>query len=273
LRTGLQKNVTLDHDTKGVLGIPAIADTILAKIENCDVFVADVSFTGKGTRNTKNLPNSNVMIELGYAMGKLGGGSIILIMNTEFGSWKKLPFDLLHRRKPITFSTAGNINEEKKKLIDLLEEILREYSEKHVSRFLEVGLQAVGPYTGMYRFDVYLTNKSNKPIGGYYVDLELPNIGATSGQNEYYEQDKIGKKFIFQPHNHPSIVPGGTDFSFRNTKRIQIGPGATDKIGAIGCDLSKATNQSIKLTVSADDVAANFQEFVLSSLIEKSIKP
>jgi len=67
----------LEHDIKDVLGIPDIAATILGKIDASDVFVGDVSFTAKGTTNDKCVPNANVMLELGYALGKLGYDKII----------------------------------------------------------------------------------------------------------------------------------------------------------------------------------------------------
>jgi hypothetical protein len=37
------RDIELDHDTKGVTGSPLIAETILGKIRECDVFVADLT--------------------------------------------------------------------------------------------------------------------------------------------------------------------------------------------------------------------------------------
>ena len=62
----------LDHDTKGIQGAPPIMETILAKIDKSDVFVADVTLTGK-TENDKPVINSNVAIELGYALKAVSG--------------------------------------------------------------------------------------------------------------------------------------------------------------------------------------------------------
>src|SRR5215510_4396909 len=39
--------VELDKDTKGVAGSPPIVETILQKIDDCAVFVADVTFVGE----------------------------------------------------------------------------------------------------------------------------------------------------------------------------------------------------------------------------------
>ncbi len=101
----------LDHDTKGVPGIPDIARTIFDKIGSCTVFLADVSSVGSTEppegREAKLLPNPNVMIELGYALREVSHERIILIMNTAFGGPEHLPFDLRTRRHPIKFELAG----------------------------------------------------------------------------------------------------------------------------------------------------------------------
>jgi hypothetical protein len=127
--------VELDHDTKGVLGIPEIVSTIFTKIDQADVFIADVSYTGVGKNNSKLFPNSNVLIELGYALGKLGGDKVILVMDSSQGSRKKLPFDLVHRRWPITFSSqAKDIETEKTQLVSQLVGILQEHKKQHKSK-------------------------------------------------------------------------------------------------------------------------------------------
>jgi len=42
--------IRLDKDTQGVAGSPPIAETILKKIEECAVFVADLSFVGESSQ-------------------------------------------------------------------------------------------------------------------------------------------------------------------------------------------------------------------------------
>jgi hypothetical protein len=59
---------------------------------------------GKKKPSVKRTPNPNVMIELGYAARSRGWDRIIPIMNTSGGtSPEQLPFDLRHRRWPITY--------------------------------------------------------------------------------------------------------------------------------------------------------------------------
>jgi len=87
----------IDRDTSGVGGSPDISATIFDKIKKADVFVADVSIINKGSES-REMPNPNVLIELGYALRELGHSKIILVMNTEFGAIDLLPFDLKTKR-------------------------------------------------------------------------------------------------------------------------------------------------------------------------------
>lgn len=87
----------IDQDTLGAAGMVDIAATILGKIVESAVFVADVTPIGK-TDKGKALPNPNVMVELGWAMNKPGISRIIAVLNAADG-WKveELPFDIRHR--------------------------------------------------------------------------------------------------------------------------------------------------------------------------------
>jgi hypothetical protein len=93
----------IDQDTSGVLGAPIIAETIFGKIRDASIFVADVTLTGS-TDAGKRLCNSNVALELGYALGVLGDDVFINIMNTHYGPPEDLPFDLAHRRWPLQYT-------------------------------------------------------------------------------------------------------------------------------------------------------------------------
>ena len=104
--------IEIDHSTLGDVGMPTIDVTILRKIEEADVFVCDItpvtSYAVKranGLDATKQVPNSNVLIELGYAMSAIGCEYIIPIAHA--GKWNvaDLPFDINHKRIYL-FSTA-----------------------------------------------------------------------------------------------------------------------------------------------------------------------
>lgn len=116
-------NILIDKDTKGVLGAPNIATTIFEKINNCDVFLADISIVGK-MANGKNIINQNVIHELGYAIGKHGDQSVILLFDKATGDPKDLPFDLSHKRAAVFDSSQDN-NEQ---LVIQLISILKSYA-------------------------------------------------------------------------------------------------------------------------------------------------
>ncbi len=98
--------ITLDMDTQGVAGSPPIAQTILKKIEECAVFIADLIFVGESTQDGKNgkkrlFPN--------------GHERLVAIVNTAFGESHadNLPFDLRHLRWPICYKFNVAENEQK----------------------------------------------------------------------------------------------------------------------------------------------------------------
>ena len=105
--------VEVDHDTHGVGGSPKIAETILGKIADAAVFVADVTPICSTTQG-KRVPNPNVMIELGYALKVLGHERIVLVMNqAEGAALKHLPFDLRHWRAPATYKLSREATPER----------------------------------------------------------------------------------------------------------------------------------------------------------------
>lgn len=94
--------VHVDRDTKGVAGTPPIAETILSKIQSADVFVWDATLV---TEKPRPSPNPNVLFELGWALACLGDKRLIGVMNTARGpGGEALPFDLKHRRFPISYT-------------------------------------------------------------------------------------------------------------------------------------------------------------------------
>jgi hypothetical protein len=106
-------SLTLDHDRKGVSGSPDLAATILRKIAQAKVFVADVTLVGAVDANAgveKRLINSNVAIEYGYAHHALGEEAILMVQNVHYGSREALPFDLRHKAGPITFDLSPDAN-------------------------------------------------------------------------------------------------------------------------------------------------------------------
>jgi hypothetical protein len=120
----------LDQDRQGVSGSPDLARVILDKISDATVFVADVTSIGiaaSGGENTpkKKLINANVAIELGYALGTIGDGALLMVMNEHFGNRDGLPFDLKAKAGPLLFrlppdATKDDIFAASRKLVSQL---------------------------------------------------------------------------------------------------------------------------------------------------------
>ncbi|MHC2254630.1 hypothetical protein ACVILK_004322 [Bradyrhizobium embrapense] len=106
--------IHVDQDRQGVTGSPALAQTIFTKIEQAEVFVADVTTVGTSiaidseTLTTKRLINSNVAIEYGFAEHAIGDRKILLVQNTHYGQRNDLPFDLRHKAGPLQYHLPPN---------------------------------------------------------------------------------------------------------------------------------------------------------------------
>jgi hypothetical protein len=110
----------LDRDTEGEPGAPDIAETIFSKIDNCDMFVCDVSIIA-GTGRAKATPNPNVLLELGYAAKRLGWERVTNVANVFYGEIEELPFDL-RKRRVVKYSLQPEENKTtaKKALVEAL---------------------------------------------------------------------------------------------------------------------------------------------------------
>jgi hypothetical protein len=121
----------IDHDTKDAPGSPDIVATILAKIEQAAVFVADVTPIAV-SEGGKQVANPNVLIELGYAKRALGTERVITVWNTALTNARPedLPFDMRHRRGPVAFalppgSTTNELRKARTDLTNQLEQRIR----------------------------------------------------------------------------------------------------------------------------------------------------
>lgn len=98
-------DIEADRDTKGEFGSPDIAQTIFSKIDDCNIFVADVSAVCRyeatdkdGNKKVKYMPNPNVMLVLGYATHVVGWDNVICVLNADYGAPEDMPFDIASRR-------------------------------------------------------------------------------------------------------------------------------------------------------------------------------
>ena len=101
-----------DRDTFGLNGSPDITQTIFDKIDKSVLFVCDISIVS--SQGAKKTPNPNVLIELGYAVSKLGWEHIICLFDSNTGSIEDLPFDLRQKIAVVSqdvFLFAGTVRD------------------------------------------------------------------------------------------------------------------------------------------------------------------
>lgn len=122
--------VAVDSDTQGEAGMCDIPNTILQKIERCDIFLADLTLIGTTDSDaTKQIPNPNVVFELGYAARQLGFEAMVGVVNEEYGKVDGQVFDI-KRRASLRYSASESDSKSvRTKVIDQLsrslEKVLR----------------------------------------------------------------------------------------------------------------------------------------------------
>ena len=143
----LEEALRVDQDTDKVAGWPDIAATILAKIEHCELFVADLTPVNGPDPETRLTPNPNVMLELGYALATgVGRTRIVCIVNDAYlpeRDLSRLPFDVRGSR-PLSFSLQDPTERGVKRgREDRLRTAARENLTKALKRALDDSLDAV----------------------------------------------------------------------------------------------------------------------------------
>ncbi len=136
----------IDRDTQGVAGSPDISKTIFNKIRQADIFVGDVSIIGSvpiGNNAFRAMPNPNVLVELGYALGVLSEDRIVMVANQAFGKLESLPFDLRPRRvlgydMPVESEPASARKVLQDKLTVALTEILKQLDKQQLAEIVPV---------------------------------------------------------------------------------------------------------------------------------------
>jgi len=122
----------IDQATREEPGSPNISDTIFKKIDGTNLFIADTSIINPNSKERKT-PNPNVLIELGYAIKKLGFKNIIFIFNSYYGNPNDLPFDIRQNRILSYYFDGSNKEEVANSLIKDLTIAIMTIEKKSIS--------------------------------------------------------------------------------------------------------------------------------------------
>ena len=193
-------DVEADRDTKGEFGSPDIAQTIFSKIDNCDVFVADVTAVteyevkdknGKVTK--KYMPNPNVMLELGYAAKVVNWDNVICVLNSDYGAPQNMPFDISSRRlTPFSLENGNTKEAAKNKIRNVIQDTVANildngkrvkagFSDLKVGSLIDNKVSnSLKPFT-LSRADHYLELKKKtisecKEMFGYLKEIYIPPV-------------------------------------------------------------------------------------------------
>ena len=116
-----QFSIIIQESSEGIGGSPEVVSEIKNRIENCDIFIADISIVNPYSRIEKLLRrkrrldvNNNVMYELGIAVKSIGDKQILEISNKTYGNpyenVELIPFDRRHNDFPLLYEYDKNRN-------------------------------------------------------------------------------------------------------------------------------------------------------------------
>lgn len=195
--------IIIVRDTRSDAGMGSVIDTVFEKINNADIFLCDISpvtelnvkdFTG--AERSKLMPNSNVMLELGYALRSMYYKRIIAVSNqTKFIHRRgNLPFDILNMRYvPFTSKKNLNLGNELRKSINfILDEGRRGAKESNWWSKLK-----------RFSFRRLLKSKKNKEDNRISALMEKPEdffsnrlskaFPGVEGEKEYHYKEAISR--------------------------------------------------------------------------------
>jgi hypothetical protein len=193
----------LETATRDTLGSPDIASSILEKIDDSNMIIADVTIVNPGSRKFRLIPNPNVMYELGYAFKSLGEENIILIADKATTNTANLPFDIRNRRMILLDFSKPRAQAE---IVSAVVSALKGHKPIEVN-------ESSAPQAFLSEPEaVWASNYSNHGAS-FRVVVDVDNYG---GKNDYIAKACIratnadGTPFITdrfafekEPHNHP----------------------------------------------------------------------
>jgi hypothetical protein len=251
----------VDQGAQGVPGSPDLARTIFDKILTATVFVADVTPVSvipsdDGGQPKKRNMNPNVAIELGYALHARGDERVVMVLNTHYGDPGSLPFDIVHKRHPITFHLPPNSDEP----------TVASASAKLTGHLV----RALRPYINL-RDEV----PSQQSAAVYFSTTEtLVTLHNAKRDAEYLYPDSIGfyLRLLPAPRSHPNFsrdillskIRDADLHPFRNGPRMLF---AANSYGAIAFEPDSSTDG---LIASSTQVFLNGEIWGIASWLLKT---
>jgi len=173
----------LDHDIKDVTGSPDLARTILEKIDKSEVVVADVTIVGR-TEEGDRLINSNVAIELGYALHACTDERVVLVFNKHYGKYEDLPFDLRHKGGAVVFDLSPGTD--RKGIASARNALAAEFARK-LKPFLQAPSRSEEPLSLRAIIDHRFERRCPMPSGGtddvFQVSVSVENDGQQAADD------------------------------------------------------------------------------------------
>ena len=282
------KNVVFDFQEglSGVSGTPRVAEIMMKRARECDIFIGDMTIAqrlGRFTRceieHQKSFirlsPNANVLMEYAIAYNKDSDfwEQVVLIMNKVNGdvhdNVELFPFDIREERFPVTFELSGESQEEQVKkvtniLIEPLQMAARAAIKRHKNKFKPLKSweeQKDGAcYSGKYEWtdklkefkDVILSDKDDiRLIGlsGYgKTRLVVESFGEAANRDGYLYADTqiMDEKELY---NHAMRVFG------EYPEATLVVDNCDNKVHKMLRDLRKSSHVKTKLITIFNDPA------------------
>jgi hypothetical protein len=168
----------LETATRDTSGSPDIAATILAKIDDSNMMIADVTIVNPKSRKARVMPNPNVMYELGYAVKSLGEENIILVADKALTDTAKLPFDIRNRRMILVDFSAPDAAAQ---ITGSVAAALKNHKPKD-------GGDTTGPQAFLSEPDVAWASNYHRYGASFRAVIDVDNYG---GKNDYIVEARI----------------------------------------------------------------------------------
>jgi hypothetical protein len=211
----------VDQDTRGIPGAPAMVAAILGKIDSCSIFVADVSLTFKRDTSDRYSPNPNVLLELGYALRRLGSERVLLLMDVAHGRPEQLPFDLRGNRLLTYDSGSESAAAIEASLAASLDESVRTIWQSAgpppdvappIQLRLRWSKERIESARHDYRLHVEVLNRGTSILSNWALDLKFPRELLDPHKNyPIIQQPSQDKRVLIRrlEHEHSGpIFPG-----------------------------------------------------------------